>query len=189
VGDNKVRKKKIREYLQVISKEIQRTLVQERAPLVTAGVGYLRSMFKEVNVYPHILDKGIAGNPDGVDPTELRAQVWDIVEPLFMATLEKELNEYELCRRIGRASNDIHEVVPAAHAGRVQTLFVARDIERWGRFDPDSEKVYLHDEAEPEDEDLLDLSAIYTLLAKGTVYALSSEKLPGRSSQAAIFRY
>jgi hypothetical protein len=39
------------------------------------------------------------------------------------------------------------------------------------------------------DEDLLDLAAMYTLLRRGTVYAVAPEQMPDRTPAAAILRY
>lgn len=49
--------------------------------------------------------------------------------------------------------------------------------------------VNLHPEPEPDDEDLLDFAAVYTLLNGGTVYALAPEDLPTSAPAAAIFRF
>jgi len=68
-------------------------------------------------------------------------------------------------------------------------LFVAIGIQKWGLFDSETDLVELHDKPMPDDEDLLDLAAIQTLLNRGTVYALTQEKMPENSTTAAIFRY
>ncbi|NJL82495.1 MAG: hypothetical protein HC890_05190 [Chloroflexaceae bacterium] len=47
----------------------------------------------------------------------------------------------------------------------------------------------VHEEKQPEDEDLLALAALYTLANGGTVYAVAPEAIPVASSAAAIFRF
>ena len=88
-----------------------------------------------------------------------------------------------------QASDDLGKIVPAAHGGRVETLFVAIGVQRWGMFDPQLSMVRLHEEAKPGDEDLLDFAAVQTFLNGGTTYALEPGNMPGYSSIAAIFRY
>ncbi len=63
------------------------------------------------------------------------------------------------------------------------------DQQEWGLFDSSSETVYLHQEKETGDEDLLDFAAAHTLLNGGTVYAVPPEKIPYSTPVAAIFRY
>jgi len=79
--------------------------------------------------------------------------------------------------------------VRAAHQGRVETLFVALDVERWGRFDAQSGAVMLHDQAAPDNEDLLGLAVIFTLRGRGAVYAVPSGEVPDGGPAAAILRY
>jgi len=62
-------------------------------------------------------------------------------------------------------------------------------VQVWGGFDPEKDKVYVHETPEPGDEDLLDLTAIQTLINGGTVYAVLPEEIPDRALLAAIMRY
>ncbi len=78
--------------------------------------------------------------------------------------------------------------MPAAFAGRVQTLFVARDVEQWGRYDHETTQLLLHGKRANGDDDLLDVAAAETLVRDGEIYALDAEDMPG-SPIAAIFRY
>ena len=87
------------------------------------------------------------------------------------------------------ASNDIAEIVAAAHYKRVATLFVALDIQQWGTFDPQTQIVTLHNECQPGDQDLLDLAAVHTFLNHGAVYVIPPEEMPADAPVAAIFRY
>jgi hypothetical protein len=88
-----------------------------------------------------------------------------------------------------RASNDLERVVPAAHWGRVESLFVAAGVQWWGSFDPDANVVQLCTERTHGDEDLLDFAAVHTFLNDGDVYRVEPEEVPGGSAVAAMFRY
>lgn len=89
----------------------------------------------------------------------------------------------------GKASNDLKEIIPAAYYQRIDSLIVAANREQWGLFDPSSDTVFLHQEEETGDDDLLDFAAAYTLLNGGTVYTIGSEQIPFSTPVAAIFRY
>jgi hypothetical protein len=49
--------------------------------------------------------------------------------------------------------------------------------------------VYVHQEAEPGDEDLLDTAAANTVMNSGTVYAVNPDEVPDDGLVAAIYRY
>src|SRR5690625_7977106 len=64
-------------------------------------------------------------------------------------------------------STDIAEIVAASAFSRIETLFVQRGVSIWGRFDPNTGNVEVHDEQQDGDEDLLDLAAVNTYLNGG----------------------
>ena len=170
---------------------MQDLLRDEQALLVLAGVDYLHPIYKEANTYPYLVDEGIEGNPEELSAEELHERAWAIVQPLFLAAQKEAAAQYRQLAGAGseQASNDLKEVVPAAYHGRVETLFVAVGLQQWGTFDPETNTVQVHEEAEPGDEDLLDFAAVQALLNSGTVYAVEPEKVPDETPLAAVFRY
>lgn len=188
-GGEDDKKERLRRYFQQIDKGLQPLLQKEKVPLVLAGVEYLFPIYQEVNHYEHLLDPGIEGNPKLLSAEDLQARAWTIVQPFFQQAQQAAWERYEQAVNTGLTSQDIKEIVPAAHYGRVDTLFVAEGRQQWGTFDPITQAVRLHQDAEPNSEDLLDTSAIQTLLNGGTVYPLAPERMPDNSYLAALFRY
>lgn len=176
-------------YSQMIDHGLHQVLREERAPLVVAAVEYLIPIYREANTYAHLLDRGVEGNPDALKPEELHRQAWRVVEPHFKAKEDEAVARFTRLSGTGRASCEIREIVPAAAAGRVDMLWVARGVQSWGRFDPTDGSVSVHQTSEPGDQELLDLAAVQTVLHAGTVYPLDHVKAPGQGSIAAIFRY
>jgi hypothetical protein len=80
-------------------------------------------------------------------------------------------------------------VVAASRDGRVATLFVAADGQRWGTYDESRRRVELHERPTNGAEDLLDRAALETLLHGGTVFSLAPEEMPGEAEIAAVLRY
>ena len=181
----------ILQYFRQVAEGLRDLLGDEGAPLVLAGVDYLLPIYKEANSYPHLVDEGIEGNPEEMSADELHEPAWAIVQPLFLRAQKQAAAQYRQLAGADseQASSDLKEVVPAAYHGRVETLFVAVGLQQWGTFDPATNVVQLHEEAEPGDEDLLDLVAAYTLLNRGTVYAVEPEKVPDNARLVAVFRY
>jgi hypothetical protein len=182
-------KENIQRYLQQVEKGLKPYLKEERAPLVFAGVDYIFSMYREVNANPHLLETAINGNPDQMSAEDLQAQAWPVAEPWFRKEQEEARVRYRQSIGTGLASNNLEEIVPAAHHGRVGYLFVEVGQEKWGTFNSQTGKAALHAGVKKGDEDLIDFAAIQTLGGGGKVYAIGRDAMPDREPVAALFRY
>ena len=183
-------KGRILRWFRRIDDELPNLFIGRQSPMVLAGVEYLFPLYKEANTYPHLLEEGIAGNPEELTPEELHARAWPLVQPTFMEAREEAVARYSQLVGTGQTTADVREAVLAAHRGRVNVLFVALGIQVWGKFDPSTDTVHLHQDHEPGDEDLLDLTAIQSILNGGTVYAVEPEQVPEHGAPlAAVFRY
>jgi hypothetical protein len=182
-------KDNIRRYFYLVDRGLRSVLRDENAPLVLAGVDYLLPLYREANSYPHLLDKGVAANPDPLSNKELQERAWSVVEPFILKARQEEADQYRNLMGTGLTSNAVEEILPQASYGRVESLFVSTGAQRWGLFDEKSGEVVLHDRQEPGDVDLLDLAALHTLIRGGTVYAVQQDQVPDKSPICAVFRY
>ncbi len=182
-------KERILTWFRVIDRQVRGLLSEGQPPLVLAGVDYLFPLYKEANTYPHLMDEGISGNPEGLSPQELHGQAWELVSPVFQKAQEQASGRYGQLAGTGQTTNDVKEAVSAAYHGRVDVLFVAVGVQVWGRFDSDKDEVHVHQTPESGDEDLLNLSAIQSLINGGTVYAVAPGEVPDQTPLAAVFRY
>ncbi|HAG85090.1 MAG TPA: hypothetical protein DCL61_29060 [Cyanobacteria bacterium UBA12227] len=187
--DQDKHQEEILQFFHTVNDGLQKYLRAKRAPLVLAGVEYLFPIYREANTYPNLIDEGITGNPENAKPEELQAQAWEIVEPLFLKSQQEAIDHYRELAQTGRSSSNIKEAVSAAYYGRIEELFVAVGVQQWGSFNPDTNTIDLHAEAEPGDEDLLNSAAIQTILNGGTVYAVEPDQVPDEAPLAAVFRY
>jgi hypothetical protein len=176
-------------FLQQIDRGLKAYLKDERSPLVFAGVDYIFAMYREANSYPNLLETAINGNPDQMGADDLHALAWPVVEPWFRREQEEAAVRYRQSIGTGLASNNLEEIVAAAHHGRIGYLFVEVGQEKWGTFNPQTGKVVLHAGAKTGDEDLIDFAAIQTLGGGGKVYAIGRDAMPDREPVAALFRY
>jgi len=182
-------KEEIRRFFHILDRGIQDFLGGGQAPLVLAGVDYLLPIYRDATSYPHTVEGGVTGNPDGLSAQELHARAWAVVEPEFRRQRQEAIERFGSLKGTGRATGELDEVVPAAVDGRVDTLFVPRGVRRWGSFDADQRRVEHHPEQLTGSEDLLDLAAVHSYLNSGTVYAVSPEEVPDGGQVAAVFRY
>jgi hypothetical protein len=83
----------------------------------------------------------------------------------------------------------VEKVLEGAHHGRVDILFVDGEARMTGCFDPEENRVLTGEACGGEEEDLLNLAAVQTLIHGGTVYAVSSGAMPGGEPMGAVFRF
>jgi hypothetical protein len=183
------KKANIQRYFRMIDRGLHSIIGDEKAPLIIASVDYLRSIYGQVNTYPHLMNKGLQGNPEGVSEEILRQKTWTIAKPYFEQDQIEARNHYNDAKAAGLATTNLEEAVVAAYDGRVSVLFAAVGVQQWGTFDLKHRRVELYKQARAGVEDLLDLTAVYTLAKGGTVYPVEPQKVPDNGLLAAIFRY
>jgi hypothetical protein len=184
-------KKDLLRYFRLIADGLTEFLKGDRVPLVLAGVEYLLPIYKEANTYPNLIDAVIKGNPDLLSADELHQSAWGIIGPLFQAAQEEAVAQYQQLagQSSERVADTLETIVPAAHHGRVETLFATTEVQQWGAFNPVTNEIELHDPMEAGDEPLLDLAAVQTYLKGGVVYIMEPGNVPGDSYAAAVLRY
>ena len=176
-------------YFQQIDRGLTEFLGNSHAPLVIAGVDYLLPIYREANSYPLLLPEGVIGSPERMSTEELHKRSWGIVQPFVLQKQREAADRYNNLRNTDRVSNDIRHILPAAIQGRVETLFVGTGLRYWGTYNPGTFEVTLHKDYQPGDEDLLNEAALYTLLNKGTVFAVEGTAVPDDLPVAGVLRY
>ena len=184
----------LKRFFDQIDDGVREALEEEgSAPLVLAGVEYYLPIYREANRYEALVEDQIAaGNPEHLEPKDLHAKTWEIVEPLFNEAQQHSMDNFhqELGHGNGLASDDLNEIVPASVFSRVHDLFVPIGEHRWGHYDEDKNTVEFHDGQEAGDVDLLNFATVQTYLNGGTVHALKPENMPQNGQVlAATFRY
>lgn len=184
-------KAEIVQYFNLADKALQKYMDRD-APVVLAGVEYLLPRYKYTTEHPKVLEEGLTGNAELLSAEELRDAAWEIVEPYFLEDRRKAAERYGDLSGSGRSSSSYQDILPAAHDGRIDTLFVARGVRLWGSYDVQKREARLEEDQTTQrnhSEDLLDLAAVQTFLNGGTVYAVPQQEIPDGQAMAAIFRY
>jgi Bacterial archaeo-eukaryotic release factor family 7 len=182
-------KDKILSYFRQVDEAVNRVLSGERLPLVLAGVNYLLPIYRQASSYPHLAEDAVGGSPERLNKQLLHRQGWQIVAPLFAESQQQATRRYHQLAGTALTANTLDIILPAAAHAQVDVLFVAVGSQQWGRYDPSVNKPRLHAQAEPGDEDLLDLAAVQTFLNGGPVYALAPDEVPGGEPLAALLRW
>ena len=183
-------KERILSYFRLIDTCVRALLHTERAPLVMAGLKDLLPIYAEANHHPRLMDAGIAGNPEQLPVKELHERAWAIVAPLFEQASLQARERYAQQRGGARSSGDLPTVLRAAHHGRIETLFVAADVNRWGTYDAVSDAFREElTEGAAANGDLLNLTVIKALCTHAQVEVVAKAQMPDHQDIAANFRF
>lgn len=184
----------LRNYFERFDDALGRIDVDRKAPVVLAGVEYLLPIYRDVaTTFQNICDDALRGNMEEEKAEDLHAAAWEIVEPHFLQERRKAAERFGDLSSSGRSSADLNVVLPAAHDGRVESLFVARGVRVWGSYEGGENRSITfqsgQDGPRNGNEDLLDLAAVQTYLNGGKVFVVDQKDVPEGKSLAAVFRY
>jgi len=183
------KKGNLAEYFQRVDNALRRALLNEKAPLMFAGVDYLFPLYRAVSHCAHLLDQHVGGNPDMLSLDQLRDKAKALLAVPLQKRRDSELQRCLGCRPDPCASYDLKEIVLAAHRGQISSLFVAAGIIQWGQVDLERGEVHLSVDQSPATEELINAAAVETLRHGGRVHAVELTELPHQSPAAAVFRY
>jgi hypothetical protein len=188
-GASDAAKDEIEQYLRAIDRALAKFLRGKTDPLVFTGVDYLFPIYQQANNYRHLMPTPITGNPEQWSPDELRERAWPIVKQLIESHRAAARARYGNRISIDCTSDRLEDILIAAHAGAVETLFVDSRVERLGVFSPETSMVRIDSVPHADSDDLVNLAAVLVLRASGAVEPSDSPELPGGVAIAAILRY
>ncbi len=162
----------------------------EGLPIVLAALPEHHDRFQQVNENHLVLGTGIKINAQAVSIKKLAQLAWDVMQPVYLQKLDDGVGKYNQAKANGLGSDSIEDVIEAAEAGRVNTLFIeeGRIIAKrlrnkiTGTFKP-------IDLTQPKIDDLLDDIGELVSEMGGAVLIIPKEYMPVETGVAAIYRY
>lgn len=182
-------KPEVEQFVRSVAEGLERFWKLDDAPVVLAGVEHLRWTYRQVSPSASRVHGEIDGNVEHVSEQELHQQAWRLVREQLDARRRETLERLDHNDPGTPVSRELGDVVRAAKDGRVETLFIAADLECWGRFDDSERSIATRDEPLPGDLDLLDRAAVESWLKGGQVYVVPASDIPGHASAIAGLRY
>lgn len=162
----------------------------QEPPLLICCIDYYFPIYKEANTHKNLYHKHISYNPADLDLTSLHSQAWELLRPFFDQTLNERKNRFMIAHDKGKASSDIREIIPAAIQGKVDTLFIEKNSEVFGVYNPLSGELSLEEDHHDPNVSLMNLAAKKVFEQGGRVYLLDRIEMPDGSSDInALFRY
>lgn len=188
-GEVDVAKEEITAYFREIDRAVCNRLRDHAEPLVFAGVDYLFPLYRAVNCYANLAASAVAGNPDLLTPAELCQRAWYMMETSLYTRSQTAANNYWDSVTHGLTANDLEQVLAAAHAGAIETLFVAPTARFLGKFDARTSAIRHDANPLPDSQDLVNLAVTLALRTRAGIEVVASGNIPGGGVLAAVLRY
>ena len=183
-------KDEILSFFRAIDKAIAGVLESEKVPLIVASLDYLFPIYRQANTYAYLYPEHISGNPEYVSTEELHRKTWQTLAFHFDKERQEKAALFNQFHDTKRATTEIRELIPAAFGGRVDTLFLDKNEEVWGIYDPRTAEVRMHDGQNLSNTSLTNLAAIQVFLNGGQVYLEERSFMPVHYSVVnALYRY
>jgi Bacterial archaeo-eukaryotic release factor family 11 len=179
---------RLRQFARKVDQALRGVITGLELPLILAATEPLDSIYRSVNSYPHLVETGLRGSPEGATDEELAAGARTILDEVYASELSAIRDRFELRFSHGRASTDLTTVARAATYGAIDTLLVDIDEKLPGRVDEETGAVtFAEDDA--SSYGVVDEIARRVLLSGGRVLAVRGPDVPGGGPFAAILRY
>lgn len=178
-------------YFREVDNGLMEMLHDETAPMIIYSVDYQIPIYQDISKYSNINNNHITGNPESDDPVLIHERAWSVMKDYFVEENKVTREEFNQNLVDGKASFSLHEIVPAAIQGKVETLFLDKNEEViWGEYDEKEHTIQFHEKRQAKSICLLNKSAVSTIDNGGKVTSRLREELPRVVSHTnAIFRY
>ncbi len=158
-------------------------------PLILATLPEHQNLFLKVSNNSLLLEEAINVVPESVSREKLIQMAWEVMEPAYLAELDKLSESFSQSKNDKLGSDSINEIARAAFDGRVDTLLIEADKIIAGKIDPETGKIKNADINQPDTDDLLDDLGELVIKMGGKVRILPQDRMPVQTGIAAIFRY
>lgn len=178
------------EYLTRVAATVNEYLRGRNAPVVLVALPDIEGHTRPHLRFEGLLPEWINLNPDTARAEALRDRAYALVRPVFTASRDRDIEHFStlMGNHSPRACTEAAGIVLSARYARINTLFIEDGARLWGRISGE-DRVEIHQERAPSDDDLIDRTAVDTLLHGGKAFVLPKERFPAQGPMAAIFRY
>jgi hypothetical protein len=185
-SEREIQHSHLHDFYRAIDRGMNELLRSTQAPLILAGVDEDAAIYRSINTYGNLVEDGIHGSPGGaMSHAQILRRAHDIA--LFSYQRRTALEMAVARERFSpvRFSVDLDAILRAAAEGRVSDLYLDESVQRMGAFEG---KVF-GGLTNWNDEELLNVAAVETLLRGGAVRSLPTHLMPRGAAAAATLRY
>lgn len=185
------RKNEIKRYLRAINDGLVPLLKEDSMPMLVAAQDPLFDMYKEVNSYPHLMEKNLRVNFGDTNMYEVHELAWETMASVFDRNRKDKIARFIDEQGTGKTAIGINEIIPAAIHGKVDALFCENNEDIFGNYKEENNSIIVTQSEEADHTiSLMNVAAIQTFLNGGEVYLLAKEEMPNQASRInALYRY
>jgi hypothetical protein len=178
-------------YCRAVDEALHQVLAGRTEPLIVAALPEWHAVYRAANTYPYLASHGIEKDADTMTAEELHDAAWPLVAPFFQQEISDAVERYQRDSAVnpGIASNQLADILQAAHFARVDTLFIADGYEQYGHYDPTNAALDIYATQQPGSIDLIDQAVTHVILNCGHVFTLNPDEMPDSPAIAAIYRF
>jgi hypothetical protein len=159
-----------------------------KLPLILCCDPKYADVFLSHSQNQYLLKRAIPINPHRQSLDRLHEEAWKLMEPQYLASIDKLRNDFRAAKAHHQGSDELMEVAQATSAGRVGTLLVQADAQIRGILSRADGFIRSPEITHPSD-DVLDDLAEMVLQMDGRVVVLPRDSMPTDTGVAAIYRY
>lgn len=189
ITGDETQRKQAKRFFERLDKGLAAHFADRETPLLLFGPDAEIGLYREVNHYPHLAEDEIRFNAGNLGRAELETMIKKTMASREARRLQRKLGDLRDSLGQGTGTVELGESVKGAVDGRVATLLVKDGEYRYGRILRDEDRVELHEERQPRDEELVGAAALATTATGGEVVYMEGEELPEGSPVGAIFRF
>jgi hypothetical protein len=165
------------EYIQQVYHAVERCWKNDPRPIVLAMVSEDVPQWRKIAHGVHTLDDFVAGSPEHLSVHELYKRAWPIASKVAKAHKDADFDHLVSANGTRRGLVGLWQTLPAAAAGKIETLFVDSRWPTEGEFDRSANKVLVRNPIPSEStSDLLEEAIRETVLHGGKVFAFDTEE-------------
>jgi hypothetical protein len=159
-------------------------------PLVVSCLDYHFPIYKEASSYQNLYPQHISGNPADMDSMELHERAWALLKSHFNRKRQDKKAKYQELSKSGKTSTDLNEILTASQLGKVDTLFIEKNGDIFGRYNYETGLLTADNNSSSTGIPLLNLAAVKVFEQGGKVFLENKEDLPDSTSKInAVYRY
>jgi hypothetical protein len=158
-------------------------------PLVLAGVTFETALYRTVNSYPNLVENALGVVVARGAVITLAQAAFHAAKAEFSAPETRARERFDTLQKTMQTTISTPRIVRAAYQGKVDALFLSRNLDFWGHFDGTKLTTNRDDARGSGGESMHSFAAEHTLLHNGNVFLVDAEKMPNHAMTAAILRH
>lgn len=152
-------------------------------PLIIFSLGENQSVFRAVTKNRYLSKEKIDASPAQLSDQQIEKEVGKLVDRVWQDRHNAVLSRYRETTPQYKLGDQLQDLVVASMEGRIETLFIEKNIEIKGSIDENGKLDY------SGEHNLLNEIALSVMQKNGKVYVLEKAQMPDLKDVAAILRY